>query len=68
MESLENKLIIFDKALNAKALYKTAIPILEKKGTIKEEKGRKVFTPNNPEQIILLLIDHMSINLCCRFT
>ena len=68
LESLENKLIIFDKALNAKVLYKTAIPILEKKGTIKEEKGRKVFTPNNPEQIILLLIDHMSINLCCRFT
>lgn len=56
-------MIIFDKALNAKTLYKTAIPILEKKGTVKEEKGRKVFTPNNPEQIILLLLDHASILL-----
>lgn len=61
MQSLDNKLIIFDKALNAKTLYKTALPILEKKGTTTEENGRKVFTPNNPEQIILLLIDHMSI-------
>lgn len=56
-------MIIFDKALNAKTLYRTAIPILEKKGTVKEEKGRKVFTPNNPEQIILLLLDHASILL-----
>lgn len=61
LESLDGRLIIFDKALNAKVLYKTAIPILEKKGTIKEENGRKVFTPNNPEQIILLLLDHASI-------
>lgn len=61
MQSLDGKLIIFDKALNAKTLYKTALPILEKKGTTTEENGRKVFTPNNPEQIILLLIDHMSI-------
>lgn len=63
LESLDGRLIIFDKALNAKTLYKTAIPILEKKGTVKEEKGRKVFTPNNPEQIILLLLDHASILL-----
>ena len=59
LESLDDKLIIFDKALNAKALYKTAIPILERKGTIKEEKGRKVFTPNNPEKIVTVVVDHL---------
>lgn len=63
LESIENRLIIFDKALNAKKLYHSLLPILQSKGVLEKQGDREVFIPNNPEQFILVAVDHMSIKI-----
>lgn len=63
LKSIESRLIIFDKALTAKKLYSSIMPILDTKGKKERQGNREIFIPNNPEQLILVLIDHMSIVL-----
>lgn len=54
VESISKYLIILDKGLNARILYSETMNILEKFGT-KTETG---YTPNNPNQKIIGIIDH----------
>lgn len=61
LESIESRLLIFDKALNAKKLYHSLVPILQSKGILDRQGDREVYLPNNPEQIIIVAVDHMSI-------
>lgn len=61
LESIENKFIVFDKALNAKKLYHSLLPILQSKGILERQGDREVFIPNDPEQLIVVALDHASI-------
>lgn len=61
LESIEDKLIIFDKSLSASKLYSSLIPILKSKGRLEQQGEREVFIPNDPEQLIIVAVDHMSI-------
>lgn len=63
LKSIEPKLIIFDKGLTAKRLYSSIMPILLEKGKKEKQGDREVYIPNDPEQLILVLVDHMSIVL-----
>lgn len=61
LKSVQDKIIIFDKGLSARILYKTTIPLLQKFGTIQESENREVFIPNNSKQKIIGVIDHGSL-------
>jgi len=56
-------LIILDKGLSSRILYKETMRVLEGLGKIEEIGGRKIFTPNDPKQKIVGVIDHMSLML-----
>lgn len=62
LESLKSRIIILDKGLNAKILYKETCSIMTKLGTLEEnESGKKIFIPYDPKLRVLGVIDHMSL-------
>ena len=64
LDSLSDKLLIYDKPLNAKTFYRTIMASLEEWGTFTESEDgrRKIYTKKNPEQYVIVVIDH--IGLC----
>lgn len=61
LKKVEEKVVIYDKAMNASILYKLLMDDLSKYGTFTEDSHRKVYTPNNPDLVYLVVIDHMSL-------
>lgn len=61
LKKVEKCLTIYDKACNAKTLYSTLMKELELSGTFKETDKRKIYTPDNPNLIHLVVIDHLSL-------
>jgi len=61
LKKVEEKVIIYDKAMNASILYKLLMDDLSKHGTFTENDHRKIYTPNNPDLVYLVIIDHMSL-------
>lgn len=61
LEKVEKVVTIHDKGLNAKTLYSTLTKELEQRGTFSEVGNRKIYIPNNPKLIHLVIIDHMSL-------
>lgn len=64
LNTISEKLLIYDKALNAKTFYRTLMDLLSKWGTFtKSSDGRrKIYTKTNPEQYVIAVVDH--IGLC----
>lgn len=61
LNKIESKIIVYDKTLNAKILYKLLMEDLQKLGTFEETERRKVYHPNNPELVYVVVIDHISL-------
>lgn len=63
LNSIISKLIIFDKQLNANTFYGSMKQLLKEWGTFDElENGRRlVYTPNNPDRIVNVIIDHAGL-------
>lgn len=62
LESIKSKLIIYDISLNAARYYHLVTKELDKLGiTYQDEKGIKQFLPNDPEKVINVIVDHMSL-------
>ena len=61
LEKVEKKVEVYDKSLNASKLYAVLMKNLEKLGTFSETENRKVFTPNNPDLIYEVVIDHAGL-------
>lgn len=61
LNDLEKIITVFDKGLNADMLYSTLMNELDKYGIFTEEDNRKVYHPNDPETITLVVIDHLSL-------
>ncbi len=64
LNSIQDKLIIFDKSLNSKIFYATFKTLLEEWGSFeKSEDGkREIYIKKNPDQIVLCVMDHLG---CC---
>ena len=60
LESISNKLIIFDKQLTADSFYASMMGLLEKWGKFsKVDNGRRtIYTPNDPDKIVNIILDH----------
>ena len=61
LKKIESKIIIYDKSLNAKILYKLLMDDLQKLGRFEETDRRKIYYPNNPDLIYVVVIDHISL-------
>lgn len=61
LKKVENAMVIFDKSLNCKSLYTLLMKELQKSGTFTETDNRKIYTPNDPDTITIVAIDHLSL-------
>lgn len=61
LEKVEQKVEVYDKSLNASKLYAKLMKNLEKLGTFTETENRKVFIPNNPDMIYVVILDHIGL-------
>lgn len=65
LESISDKFIIYDKTLNRNTFYKTVLGIVEQHGSFEESEDgrRKIYKTNDPEHLILCVIDHIALAL-----
>lgn len=61
LERVEELLIIYDKGLNAEVLYSSLMKHLTNNGKFTEGENRKIYIPNNPDCVTLVIIDHLSL-------
>lgn len=61
LKKVEKVLTIYDKTCNADVIYASLMAELEKEGKFEELKNRKIYIPNNPDLIHLVVIDHISL-------
>lgn len=61
LNKFNDNLIIFDKGLNSNILYRDTLELLNKNGKTEEVNGKTIYTPNNPEQLVLGIIDHIGL-------
>lgn len=61
MKKVESVLTIYDKSLNATTFFKELGKLASSNGTFTEFEGRKLYTPNNPDKITLVVIDHLAL-------
>ena len=61
LEKVEKLVTIYDGNCNANYVYKCIMEELNERGTFKEVGKRKIYEPNDPELIHIVMIDHMSL-------
>lgn len=63
LNSIMDKLIIYDKSLNAKFFYKSMMENLEKWGEFEEtDDGRRtIYIKNDPDQYVEVIVDHIGL-------
>lgn len=63
LESINKKLIIYDKTLNRDSFYHTVMELYNERGQwVESEDGRrKIYIPDNPDLLILTVIDHIGL-------
>ena len=61
LAKVESKVEIYDKSLNADKLYAMLMKRLEALGTFTETENRKIYTPNNPDLVYEVIIDHVGL-------
>lgn len=54
-------LTIVDKAINSDSLYSLMLKKLEKEGKFDNEEDHTGYHPNNPDKVILFIIDHLGL-------
>jgi replicative DNA helicase len=59
---LESKLTVIDKPVNANGLYATCKEWIKNHGEFKEiDEHKESFTPNDPNQYLIVLVDHIRL-------
>lgn len=61
LDKISNKLEIYDKQVNANTVYAILKKRLESIGKFKETDNRLLYTPNNPNLIYNIVIDHIGL-------
>lgn len=61
INKISTKLEIYDKSVSANTVYAILKQRLEKMGTFKETETRLIYTPNNPNLIYNVIIDHIGL-------
>lgn len=63
MQKVEKILTIHDKNLNADSMYAILMSELEERGRFEETNTRKIYHPNNPDIIHIVMVDHAGLLL-----
>lgn len=61
LKRVEEIVTIYDKGMNAETLYTLLMKDLENNGSFSESDKRKIYIPNNPNLVYLVVIDHISL-------
>ena len=61
LNKVESKLEIYDKQINAKTVYAILKERLKEIGTFTETSTRLIYTPNNPDLVYNVVIDHIGL-------
>lgn len=61
LNRLEEIITVYDRTLTADRMYSHLLKELEKHGRFEETESRKIYIPNNKNQIILVVIDHIAL-------
>jgi hypothetical protein len=61
LEKVEKIVKIYDNSCNANYLYRTLMEELKERGKFEEVNGKKIYIPDNPELIHIVMIDHVSL-------
>ena len=61
LRRVEEIVTIYDKGMNAEVLYSLLMADLQDIGTFKETDTRKIYVPENPDLVYLVVIDHISL-------
>ena len=61
LEKVEKVVTIYDGNCNAGYVYKCIIEEVKARGTFKDVGKRKIYIPDNPDLIHVVMIDHMSL-------
>lgn len=60
LEKVESVLTIYDKSLNANIFSKILKKVADANGSFIESDNRKIYQPNDPDKVILVVIDHLA--------
>ena len=60
MQKVESILTIYDKNASANSIYSHILKELESRGRFEESEKRKIYIPNDPDLIHLVVIDHIA--------
>jgi hypothetical protein len=60
LQRVEQMITIYDKSANAKSIYSSLLKELEERGKFHETDKRKIYIPNNPDLVHLVIIDHLA--------
>jgi len=61
LDKVEKVVTIYDGNCNANFVYKCIMEEVKSRGTFKEVGKRKIYIPDNPDLIHVVMIDHMSL-------
>lgn len=61
LKKVESKIIVYDKAINAKLVYALVTKDLEKYGHFETTEKHKTYIPNNKDMVYEVIIDHISL-------
>lgn len=60
MQKVESMLTVYDKSASANSIYSHLLKELEARGKFTETDKRKIYTPNDPDLIHVVVIDHLA--------
>lgn len=64
LKRVEFILTIYDKSATAKSIYSNILKELEERGRFEETDKRKIYYPNDPDLVHLVIIDHLARVFC----
>lgn len=60
MQKVESLLTIYDKSASANSIYSHLLKELEQRGKFKEDDKRKVYIPDDPDLVHVVVVDHLA--------
>lgn len=60
LKRVESILTIYDKSATAKSIYSNILKELEERGRFEETDKRKIYYPDDPDLVHLVIIDHLA--------
>lgn len=66
IQSISNNICIIDKSVNASVIYRETLTFAEQYGRFEDVDGKKHYIPNNPNQLIIGVLDHFALMQCAE--